>query len=298
MSRREATPEAEKRADPASSSGRAENWSESGAEDASNSSAKAERPAGHWSHHLGGFIALGFKLLKSAKMVKLALFGASAASYAWLWSWETAFVLIYALFIHELGHVKAMRWMGLPTKGMYFLPFLGAVAVGDVSRSRFEEAFIAFMGPLFGVLSLGPLVVVASMSGDPKWWGYIGLACLLNLFNLLPIGFLDGGRIVNAITHSIGRRIGLVAFVATIIAGAVLVSYNGSITLGFILGVSAIEYARDLRRSGRSSVPAMTPKEIVVSSAAYILIFALFLAVITVSAGHPGGDFAHALIRD
>ncbi len=56
-----------------------------------------------------GLAALGFKLFKSAKVVKAALAGASVAGYAWLFSIEFALMIIACLVVHEYGHVRAMQ---------------------------------------------------------------------------------------------------------------------------------------------------------------------------------------------
>ncbi len=58
-----------------------------------------------------GLLALGFKLFKSAKVVKAALAGASVAGYAWLFSIEFALMLIACLVVHEYGHVRAMKYL-------------------------------------------------------------------------------------------------------------------------------------------------------------------------------------------
>ncbi|MEC8225811.1 MAG: site-2 protease family protein, partial [Pseudomonadota bacterium] len=78
-----------------------------------------------------GLLALGFKLFKSAKVVKAALAGASVAGYAWLFSIEFALMLIACLVVHEYGHVRAMKYFGIKTKGIYLIPFVGGLAVSD-----------------------------------------------------------------------------------------------------------------------------------------------------------------------
>src|SRR6266851_460248 len=123
---------------------------------------------------------------------------------------EAACVIVYAIFVHETGHVLAMKACGIKTSGMYFLPFLGAVAVSkEPARTRAQEWFIAIAGPAFGLLSLAPLLAVAYATGDPQWDAYAAMAALINLFNLLPIGILDGGRIVQAIAFSIAGWLGI-----------------------------------------------------------------------------------------
>lgn len=72
-----------------------------------------------------GMASLGFKLLKSAKVVKALLAGASVAAYSWLFSLEFALALIACLMFHEYGHIRAMKYFGMKTKGIYLIPFMG-----------------------------------------------------------------------------------------------------------------------------------------------------------------------------
>ena len=64
-----------------------------------------------------------------AKAAKFLLLGASLWSIALVRPLPFAAALIYAIFLHESGHFLAMKRRGLKTSGIWFLPFLGAVAV-------------------------------------------------------------------------------------------------------------------------------------------------------------------------
>ena len=91
------------------------------------------------------------KLVKGLKVGKVGLAGASLASYAYMFTWEFAAMIIFMLFVHESGHIWAMKRCGVKTKGIYFLPFVGGVAVADEEfPSRGAEVFIAIMGPIWG----------------------------------------------------------------------------------------------------------------------------------------------------
>lgn len=78
-----------------------------------------------------GIVSLGMKALKSAKVIKVALASASLAAYSWLFSIEFALALIACLVFHEWGHIKAMKYFGMKTKGIYLIPFLGGLALSD-----------------------------------------------------------------------------------------------------------------------------------------------------------------------
>jgi Zn-dependent protease len=103
--------------------------------------------------------------------------------------------------IHEVGHAVAIRAKGLRTGFLVFIPFVGgAVTLRDQPRSVYDDAQIGLAGPAAGtVASLGCLQIY-KWTADPLWLLIAFLGFGLNLFNLLPIGMLDGGRISAAIT--------------------------------------------------------------------------------------------------
>ena len=78
------------------------------------------------------------------------------ASFAYLFDWHFAAILLVLLFIHEAGHALAMHWVGLPVQGIYFIPFFGGVAVSSAPhRSEAERGFVALMGPGVSLLTGG-----------------------------------------------------------------------------------------------------------------------------------------------
>ncbi len=150
-----------------------------------------------------GLLALGFKLFKSAKVVKAALAGASVAGYAWLFSIEFALMLIACLVVHEYGHVRAMKYFGIKTKGIYLIPFVGGLAVSDDKiTTRWQDVVISLMGPAFGLITSVLGVVLYYATEMEIFAGVAVLSALLNLFNLLPILPLDGGHVLKSISFS------------------------------------------------------------------------------------------------
>lgn len=162
------------------------------------------------------------KLLKFLQLFKVAkplvLFvsmSVSAIAYAfWLGPW-LSLVFVGLLLIHEMGHVAAMRMKGYATPTAVFIPFLGAAIFAPKFAERDTEAFVGYGGPLLGTIgSVAALALALMMPADSvaahvlMVGSYLGM--YLNLFNLLPISPLDGGRI----TQAAGRwfkYIGLIA---------------------------------------------------------------------------------------
>ncbi len=146
----------------------------------------------------------------------------SAGIYAYLFTWQTGLGLIAFLIVHEYGHVWAMRRSGVGTKGMYFIPFMGAVAIMDnLVHSAKNEAYISIMGPVFG---FGFFVLPCFV-----WWLYTGneiaaaiasVSGFINLINLLPIMPLDGGRLLKSIgyTNNAARSLLLIGSVSAVAA--------------------------------------------------------------------------------
>ena len=111
----------------------------------------------------------------------------------------TGFVVI--TLIHEIGHAVAIRAKGLRAGFMVFIPFVGgAVTLKDQPRSAYDDALIGLAGPFFGTLASLTVLQIYKWTADPLWLLIAWLGFVLNLFNLLPLGMLDGGRISAAIT--------------------------------------------------------------------------------------------------
>jgi len=153
-----------------------------------------------------GLVALIAKfkaiLLLLPKIKILATAGSalvSVAAYSLLWGWQFAIGFVVLIFIHEMGHVVALRRHGIKASAPMFVPFMGAViwarSLGD---DALTEARVGLAGPYFGAAAAAVVAIVGltTNSGLLEALGYIGF--LLNLFNLLPVVPLDGGRAMAA----------------------------------------------------------------------------------------------------
>jgi Zn-dependent protease len=156
------------------------------------------------------FVIMGksTKLLKAVKLLKFSkafltfvTMALSAFVYGFfLGPWfSIGFVLM--LFIHEMGHVAALKIKKLPASAPVFIPMLGAVVFSPPFKNKGEEAFVGYGGPLVGSIAAAGLFGV--------WWilpnrpdillliSYT--AAFVNLFNAIPIRPLDGGRVTQVI---------------------------------------------------------------------------------------------------
>lgn len=231
--------------------------------------------------NLMGLAALAFKLLKSAKVIKAVLAGASVAGYAWLFSFEFALVLIACLVAHEYGHVKAMQYFGIKTKDIYLIPFVGGLAVSDDKiNTRWQDVVISIMGPVFGLfMSLGCWLLYG-ITDLELFAGAAVLSSLLNLFNLLPILPLDGGHILKSISFSMRSWVGLGACIAGIALGLWVSYIFGLALLVFFLLVGALEIVFEWRQRMYSHLVPLDSYGQLFSAAWYVLVGAGHIFVI------------------
>jgi len=212
---------------------------------------------------VGGKLLLVFgKLAKMLKLGKVGLAAASLAGYSYLFTWQFALLLMFAIGFHEYGHVWAMRRRGIPTKGFYFLPLIGGAAVAEKAFPSDEaESFVGIMGPLWGLA----LVVVALAGYLLTENVYFGAAAawmaLINLFNLLPINPLDGGRVLKSIGYSIHSRLGIIIMALGLVAGLVAMYWIKSGLFAFILIIGGLDLFAELRRHRSLDHSPLTDKQ-------------------------------------
>jgi Zn-dependent protease len=227
-----------------------------------------------------GLAALGFKLFKSAKVIKAVLAGASVAGYAWLFSIEFALMLIACLVVHEYGHVRAMKYFGIKTKGIYLIPFVGGLAVSDEKiTTRWQDVVISLMGPAFGLITSVLGVVLYYATEMEIFAGVAVLSALLNLFNLLPILPLDGGHVLKSISFSMRSWIGLSVCLLGVLFGLWLSYTFGLMLLVFFLFVGALEIIFEWRGRHYSHLMPLDKYGQIFSAVMYAVVVAGHIAV-------------------
>jgi Zn-dependent protease len=121
--------------------------------------------------------------------------------YAWFWGWRFAVGFVLLIFVHECGHLLAAKRIGLKVGAPVFIPFMGAfIALKEAPRNAWIEAQVGIGGPLLGTVGAAVCELIYQATGHLMFRGLAYTGFFLNLFNLAPIGFLDGGRIVTALS--------------------------------------------------------------------------------------------------
>ena len=152
---------------------------------------------------LGGLaVVIGTTALKWGFIfVKFFGFFISAAAYRlWFGSWTFAFGFVLLILVHEIGHVIEARRQGLHVSWPTFIPFFGAfVTIQHAGLTPWRNARISLAGPVAGGTAAAVVWAIGAQRGSSMLEVLANIGFLLNAFNLLPIGFLDGGSIARAI---------------------------------------------------------------------------------------------------
>ena len=136
--------------------------------------------------------------------VKFFGFFISVAAYKlWFGSWTFAVGFVVLLLVHELGHSIEARRQGLQVSWPMFIPFIGAyVRIRHAGLTPWRNALISLAGPLTGGLAAAVVWGVGEARHSALLLVLANIGFLLNAFNMLPIGFLDGGHVFGAIREA------------------------------------------------------------------------------------------------
>lgn len=122
--------------------------------------------------------------------------------YAQLWGWQYALGFVLLLLVHECGHLLVAKKFGLKVGAPMFIPFMGAfIALKDAPRNAWMEACVGIGGPILGTFGALVCNLVGEVADVPMLFALAWTGYFLNLFNLTPVGMLDGGRIVTALSR-------------------------------------------------------------------------------------------------
>lgn len=149
----------------------------------------------------GKLKALLFLLPKLKVLATSATMLVSVAAYSTIWGWRIAAGFVVLLFLHEMGHVIQLRREGIKASAPVFIPFMGAViGARSLGDDALAEARVGLAGPVLGSAAAAACFAIYAITGHTFWVALAFLGFLINLFNLVPVPPLDGGRAMAAMS--------------------------------------------------------------------------------------------------
>jgi Zn-dependent protease len=191
------------------------------------------------------------KALPFAKVFLTAgTMGLSIFLYALRSGFPFAIGFILLIFVHEMGHGWAMKQAGIRSGWPVFIPFFGAfISMKDAPQHPTIEARVAYAGPLAGTAAALVCAAIGLALKSPFFLALANIGFFLNLFNLVPLGFLDGARIARVFSR------GAWIVGAILLGGMFFVSPSPQLLLIGLMGLSAV-FRRD-----NSDLELVTPAD-------------------------------------
>ena len=217
------------------------------------------------------FLGLLAGVLKFKTLATMLL---SIGLYAAEWGWAFAAGFVLLIFVHELGHAIVLKREGIPAGAPVFIPFLGAfIAMKGRPRDAYVEAKVAIGGPIAGSLAAWAVLGAGLALGRPLLvtLGHAGI--LLNLFNLIPVSPLDGGRIAGAFSRAFwlcGYALGI---------GALFVTRSPLLLIVLIVGLFTLWQRWRRPVPGYDAIPRAQRLAVGLGYAALVIALALTLHV-------------------
>jgi Zn-dependent protease len=158
----------------------------------------------------------------------------SIFAWALFWGWKFAAGFVLLIFVHEMGHVFALRARGIAASVPIFVPFMGAfVAMKEMPPNAKVESEVALAGPMLGTAAAAACYLAGVQTGNRFWFALASAGFFVNLFNMLPVVPLDGGRVVAALSPKFWA-VGL----AGLLAFAVLIPGPGLLFVALLIVLS------------------------------------------------------------
>jgi Zn-dependent protease len=147
-----------------------------------------------------GFLAVLFSKLKLlilglAKLQTILSMLLFFGIYWNIWGWKFALGFVLSIYIHEMGHVVALNRYGIKATAPVFIPFVGAIIrVKQILTNSREDARVGLAGPIWGLGAAVTAFLLFQVTNDEIFKAIAQIGAWINLFNLMPVWQLDGGR--------------------------------------------------------------------------------------------------------
>jgi Zn-dependent protease len=237
---------------------------------------------------LAGLFKYGFLLLKFGKLSGTFIsFGLSLLIYIGLFGWQFGLGALLLIAVHESGHMLFARAQRLPVSAPFFLFGFGAVVTTKGFRDARQEAIVAIGGPVVGTAAalLCYLFALSLPEGQTRYL-FLALAywgCLVNLFNLIPMSPLDGGRVASAVSR--WANVAGIGVILLLIAGytATGAPLNPFLVIILLFGIFSTVGRFRRARAGQDP-PPLAPHVRLAIGLAYVAM--LVISAVGMSAAH------------
>ncbi len=180
-------------------------------------------------------------------LVSLLLYG---VLFYFLFDQNIAYIaaLLVVLLIHEFGHFAAMKLYNYQNVKLFIVPLLGAFVSGKKhSVSQKQMSIILLAGPVPGIIIGTILFMIHRSQPNETIKMLANVFIFINIFNLLPIYPLDGGRLLENLFIKNNHGIRLVFTILSILFLITIITLSGNIIMVIIPAIMVFELINEIK---------------------------------------------------
>lgn len=146
--------------------------------------------------------------------------------------------LVAVILFHELGHYFYMKRFQYQQVRLLFIPLMGAFVHGTKDeQSQRENLLVNFGGPIPGII-VGCILWMVGDSFQLQWAHQLAILFLsINMFNLLPILPLDGGRVLSVLFL---QKIDKIQVVISFVTSMALIGIGYYFSMYMLMGIGLL----------------------------------------------------------
>jgi Zn-dependent protease len=158
--------------------------------------------------------------------------------------------LVLVIFIHEMGHFLAMKAYNFRDVKMFFVPLVGAYVSGSNDKATQKQTSIMILaGPVPGII-LGASILIIELNYPMGLEKLAHVFLFLNLFNLLPLSPLDGGRLLETLFLNSRDLLKKIFTALSLLALTTIAVYLKMYTLLIVVVFMGLRLRNDFQVSG------------------------------------------------
>jgi putative peptide zinc metalloprotease protein len=168
--------------------------------------------------------------------------------YWFLIGWQFALFIVVAIGFHELCHIYAAKRLGIETDGFWLVPMFGGISLiyGPYKKYK-DDVIVSLGGPIGGGILAITIAIVYYLTGISLLGTIAFWMMILNLANCAPLGIVDGGHVMNAITYSVSRKLGFYMQIASTVIMIFVIGYFNPVLMILLAILGAIPIHKEYR---------------------------------------------------
>lgn len=156
--------------------------------------------------------------------------------------------LLVVLLIHEFGHFFAMKLYNYQNVKLFIIPLIGAFVSGKKQAvSQRQMSIIILAGPVPGIIIGTILYMIHKANPNDTLKLLANVFIFINVFNLLPIYPLDGGRLLENLFIKTNYGIRLVFTIISILLLVTIIALSGNIIMVIIPAIMVFELINEVK---------------------------------------------------